>query len=124
MITIQPSNKCGVSLPTKNHLVATVHHKVPFTAIINKSYPLIVLQSIHRYDSFNSLASALISVNAPLRAKLTTCKGWFPLGVDCGRGVENSLFLYLVAPSIKLNRETKNFSRHPCNLRLMETSLK
>ena len=27
------------------------------------------------------------------------------------------------APRIKLNRETKNFSRYACNLRLMETSL-
>ena len=27
------------------------------------------------------------------------------------------------APRIKLNREKKNFSRHTCNLRLMETSL-
>ena len=53
-------------------------------------------------------------------------KGWFPLDVNCGRGVKNSLFLYLVlcaSAHIKLNRETKNFSRHASNLRLMETSL-
>ena len=40
-------------------------------------------------------------------------KGWFALGEDCR----------LLAPRIKLNRETKNFSRYACNLRLMETSL-
>ena len=32
-------------------------------------------------------------------------------------------FLFLDAARIKLNRETKKFSRHACDLRLMETSL-
>ena len=50
-------------------------------------------------------------------------EGWFPLGVDCRRSAKNSLFIYLVFARIKLNRETKNFKRYPCNLRLMETSL-
>ena len=50
--------------------------------------------------------------------------GWFPLGVNCRRGVKNSLFLYLErCARISLNREIKNFSRYACNLRLMETSL-
>ena len=42
--------------------------------------------------------------------------------------MKNSLFLYLVLCArararIKLNRETKNFSRYACNLHLMETTL-
>ena len=50
-------------------------------------------------------------------------QGWFPLGVDCRRSVKNSLLIIsALAPGIKLNRETKNFSRYACNLRLMETS--
>ena len=40
-------------------------------------------------------------------------KAWFPLGVDRRRSVKNSLFLCLI-----LSR----FSRHACDLRLMETS--
>ena len=42
-------------------------------------------------------------------------KGWFPLGLNCRRSES--------AARIKLNRETKNFSRFACNLRLMEISL-
>ena len=51
-----------------------------------------------------------------LHSHLMIAKGWFPLGVDWGRSA--------LAPRIKLNEETKNFSRYACNLRLMETSLK
>ena len=47
-------------------------------------------------------------------------KGWLPLGVDCKHGAKKFCFSI---PRIKLNRETKNFSRHACNPRLMETSL-
>ena len=49
--------------------------------------------------------------------------GLFPLGVDCRCCVKNSFVSLFSAPRIKLNRETKNFSRYTCNLRLMETSL-
>ena len=61
-------------------------------------------------------------------------KGWFPFRVNCRRSVKSSLFLHLVlcahtrvymyTCTHKPNRETINFSRHACNLCLMETSLK